>query len=227
MRNPLLVSFVALAFSMVGIFVVLTLGTDRAPQEQERTAAAPEVDLLGRLEFLAAENKQLQSRIASLELRPAPKRAPASGFVKQEAFEAFQEEVRAALLSGKPTLAKAEELGEEVAVALDTIRRDEAYALALEDHEKMESGAERRIQGWSNWLKLDQGQEELMVGIMEEQRSRSGEVLRAWEDGVDSETIEAMQASARQDHFRSIRAILSPDQSDVMSGKFGDEEDDD
>ena len=91
----------------------------------------------------------------------------------------------------------------------------------------MEAGVERRIQGWSSWLTLDQGQEELMVGIMEEQRSRNEEVLRAWEDGVDSETIEAMQASARQDHFRSIRAILSPDQSAMMSGKFGDEEDDD
>jgi len=227
MRNPLLVSFLALAMSMVGIFVVLTVGLDRAPQEEERTAAVPEVDLLGRIELLVAENKQLQSRIASLELRPAPKRAPATGFVQQEVFEAFQEEVRAALSKGKPTLAKAEGLEEEVAVALDTIRRDEAYGRALEDHKKMEAGVERRIQGWSSWLALDQGQEELMVGIMEEQRSRNEEVLRAWEDGVDSETIEAMQASARQDHFRSIRAILSPDQSAQMSGKFGDEEDDD
>lgn len=229
MRSPLLVSFLALTLSVVGIVLVLTQGTPSASDDGEgaRQAAAPQVDLLGRLDALAVENRGLRSRLASLELRPAANRAPAAGFVPLGDFEAFQEEVRAALESGGVALAQPERLGEEVAVALDTIRRDEAYARAVGDHEKSEANVTQRIRGWSNWLGLDQGQEELMVGILADQSSRNAEVLRAWEEGADTETIEAMRTSVRRDHFRSIRAILSPEQSTMMSGKFGDEEDDD
>ncbi len=229
MRNPLLVSFLALVLSLVGIFVTLTLGTSSAADGggDDRPAATPQIDLLGRIDALASENQKLRSRLSSLELKPAPKRAPASGFVSQETFEAFQEEVRAALSAEKPLLAKSEGLEKEVAVVLDTIRRDEAYAQAVRDHEKQEANVDGRIRGWSNWLELDQGQEELLVDILAEQSSRNSEVLRAWEEGADTETIEAMRASARQDHFRSVRAILSPEQAATMGSKFGDEEDDD
>ena len=190
--------------------------------------AVPEVDLLAHLEALAEGNQELRDRLSALELIPAaPARTPAAGYVTDEEFQAFREEVLAALDALAPGgAAKPAKLDEQVADALGEIRRQEAYAQAYANHEKSTSSVDGRVQGWSRWLGLDDVQQGQLNDLINERDEREREYLHAWKEGADEAALEEMRSSMHRDHFQSVRQILTPDQAATMSQKFGDGEDD-
>ena len=222
MKSPAVLSALALAVSGAALLVVL----GDAPGGEARTdAVGPEVDLSGRLEALAAENEKLRARVQSLELVPAPTpREPVAGYVSRDEFEAFRDEVLAALEGregGKPT---PKGIQEEVAVALDAIRRDESFTKASSDLDKRAGTVDRRVQSWSKWLDLDDGQAEQLAVMMEDRDAREREVLLSAKESGDAGDYQQQLREIELSYHTSVRTLLTPEQEAQINQKGGDDD---
>lgn len=222
MNTPAVLSALALAVSGSVLFVVL----GQPPAAEARPeAAGPDSDLAGRLEALAAENEDLRARVQGLELVPAPTpREPVVGYVSRDEFEAFRDEVLAALEARGGGKAAPKRIEDEVAVALDAIRRSEGISKATENLDKRSQDVDRRVQGWSRWLDLDESQAEQLSVLMEDRNAREREVLLSAKESGDGAGYEEQLQEIQRDFHRTVRTMLSPEQEATMNQKVGDDD---
>jgi hypothetical protein len=220
----------AVVATLVVTLVILPSSADRSSEARSAPVAGrahSEAQLLARVEELQDANRSLRDRLTALEQRPEPAaREPVGDFVPRGDFAAFEQEVRAWMVGqplavkGALALADEPELREEVAVALKTIRKDEAVTSALKKNENEAARLEERVTRMSDWLTLDEYQAGELRTLMSTKDEQDRQLIRRWEDGVDDEVLgETKRANTLALHDE-LERVLSPDQFETFRSKF-------
>lgn len=221
------------AFAIVLVAVVLALslqgGGSRGAIEPAVGGLALEpqglVDELmaASVQALKDENARLMERIVALENRPViggdSRIAIVDGFVSEEDFGAFREEVQRALETLGVGTSKAVGAGgptaEDVAMVTAVIdenqrRKNAAAARALE--EKRLRGLDNTLAKMDDWLELTPQQSGDMRSALQTQMDRQAELTRRWKAGEDTGALGELKAGDREAHRTDLSAILSPEQ---------------
>lgn len=231
MKTPLLIAVLALALSLVGLLSPWLLGPgagDRAVPSEAQAADAS--DPLARLEEVSGAIRDLEERIVALEMRPdagpAQRMPVLDGFVRKEDLAALIQELGLEGLGVDPKPSSGEaltpELEGQVVEALASIRRQEQLERAFASRGKDSGTVEQQVAGWSKWLELDDHQQARVAEMIELRNSMEDDVLQAWKNGAEPETIEEALSQHRTDFHRSFRGVLSPEQAARFNSKFGD-----
>ncbi len=243
MKSAMFVAVIALVMSAITMGVVLLEEEASSTHEGGPAPLIPastDVEILTRLEALRDVDRMLLERLARLEERPLPALEKTAGDpANTEARSGVDErlEVLAKELEALRATVESwsrpegiplppEQLEGQVAEALESIQRDKEYAQALAGFEKRTASLEPRVQSWSNWLRLDEYQRIRLTEIMTERDVQERDFLKAWESGQDRESVDQMRKDSEREFFRSVRSLLSPDQAESFSEKFGDDEQD-
>lgn len=226
MKNPLMVSILAAVLSAIclGIVLVNTSATEAHGGDPLLPIAAPDVDLLARVEALAEENRELRDRLVMLELRPAPaQRTPAVNvFASKEEFDAFRDEVSdefASLTGNIP--GKPDAFRERVAASLSEIRKGEAVQSARARLEKRTATIERNAPKIAEWLGLTPDQSNFMSAAFLARYEREAEYIRQWEAGASEEIIGELKAIDRETHVAELAVFLTPEQLERFLSRGG------
>ena len=226
MKNPLIVSILAVVLSAVGLGVILvsSLFTESREGFSLLPIAAPGADLQARVEALAEENRELRDRLVMLELHPAPaQRTPAIDvFASKEEFNAFRDEVSdefASLtgnISGRPDAFR-----ERVAASLSEIRKSEAVQSARARLEKRTATIDRNAPKIAEWLGLTPAQSNSMSAAFLSRYEREAEYIRQWEAGASEEIIGELKALDRETHVAELAVFLTPEQLETYLSRGG------
>ncbi|MCP3914567.1 MAG: hypothetical protein GY711_03300 [bacterium] len=224
--NTSALSVVAIVLSSVSIAALLWESPPMQDDEVAPVAPAPGADaaVLQRMEALSEENRKLRDRLAMLEVRPAPQRTPVlDGFVSKEEFDAFKDEVRAALSSpdaligGSPRAAT--KFKEQVASTLSELRKAETVGKFRNKQESRVAGLDATMTKMDGWLGLTPQQSNSMRSALLAQYDREAELLRRWEAGEDSEVLGEVKASDRTAHRAALAEFLTPEQIQTFSSR--------
>jgi len=234
--SPLLllvqVVLAAVAGALAAGFLVMTLA-ERAPAEREPAPerqvsndAPPDAWMQSTLEQLRDENRALRARLTALEQRPAPAaREPAGDFVSRAAFTAFEQEVRAWMVT-EPAIAapldlsEAPELHDEVAAALKTIRKDEAVEKAMKANDAQTEKLEERVGKVAEWLTLNTYQSDEVREILRAKDAREREIIESWKRGDDDEALARLKHENAVTLFGEFERVLGPDQLAKLEERF-------
>ncbi len=211
----------------------MTMLLDPAPPKwtSASEAASPRTDLelVARVDALVEENRELRERLATIELRPATastKRAPIEGFVSQLEFEAFREEVLAALEDRTLPAGEVDTgLKARIADALTTIRKEETAEKIRGYQEKRAQRLEDDLVRMEKWLELAPHQVDGMRTVLLTQYQREEEQMRLWEEGQDPELVGERKREDGERFNADLQLVLTPEQLetfwDAISGRGG------
>lgn len=218
MNNSIAAASAALVLSATSIAIVLI---DTAPgagdSGHELAPAAPDAGLLQRIEALEAENSALRERALALEMEPSVDRAPAVGFTSEEDFEAFREEVRAALQelsSGSVLTAKVEspEFRDKLASTMQEIKVDEASRVAAAKLQSRLDSLDDHMLVLEGELGLTAQQSQSLRSALSDKYSNDAELRRRWRAGEDDQALGQLKRDNYSAHESALSGILSTDQ---------------
>ncbi len=231
MKNPLLLSLVALVVGAAALVSTLLTSPSSNLRQETEALPAPDVEesLRLRIEELTAENRALSDRLSALELHPgsAPSsRAPAaSAFVSQGEFDAFREEVRLALAGRSEIVEKIaadpEGFKDHVASTLSEIRKDEAVSKVRAKQETQLERLDETMPKIEQWLQLTPHQSNQMRSALLARYDREAELIRRWEAGEDPEALGELKRSDREAHHTDLSAFLTPAQLETYASRGG------
>jgi len=215
-----------------GVTAALLIGSSSPEGDSGAAAAVPEVDAgaeaLALVEELRKENRELRDRLAIVEVRQQPaQRDPAGDFVLEEDFLAFSDEVREWMSGGsgaarsQPEGVVAPELKNQVADALQTLRKEEQVAKVKKTLDKEAANIEQRVTKMSEWLELDTYQQDDVRVILADKERRDRELVQMWEDGVDDEVLGETKRTNGQELFASLQRVLTPQQYETFTARYG------
>lgn len=237
--SPVVPLLAAAAIGALSAAVTTSLMSPGAPRESEQASPAALVpepspepssvpELLDQIRGLRDANQELRQRLAALELRPAPEtRSPAQDFVPREVFDAFKEEVedwmvdRIVAAADSPEQAATPEFREQVAEALQSIRKNEAVVRVKKDQEHRAAELEERVTRVSEWLALDSFQTNEMRTILSEKDERDRLLIRMWEEGTDNEVLGDTKRANREEFQTALERVLAPQQLETFRSKYG------
>jgi len=207
--------------------VPVRAGAEVAPQP-------PSVDLQALQEAVSRLQKENEELRMELEmLSAASRREPVAGFVPLAEFEAFRDEVLAAL----PKNGAVEEVvesstpdafEEKVASALIEIRQKEQFDAVRDYHEKRNARLEEDVENLANWLEMNADQVSEMRRALLVQYDREAEQARLWEAGEDPEVLGELKRTDGEAFDRDLRTFLSDGQVETFwDGILGRGEKDD
>ncbi len=177
MKNPLLLSAVALALSAITLLALVLNPPDSFtvdPGGLLNQGSEANLELLAQVASLSAENQDLRDRITQLEMRPNPEtRLPSlDGFATEEDLAALRSQIQKALASGDLMLDANAEEGEEasispqfterVAAAMKEIERKESLARNAQWVDQRSKRLQDRMAAVSDHLALDGYQQSKM-----------------------------------------------------------------
>ncbi|MEQ8766365.1 MAG: hypothetical protein RL885_20805 [Planctomycetota bacterium] len=235
--KPAISAILLLIVVVSGLFVTLELFSERTVGI-ERPGSADSPEVMRRLEALEASQRSLFERLDRLENPPLERLDRAEPRqVSSDDHRALLEErmrdleSRISVLEGAATFTRDEQpireekadLEDHVARALETIRRDEKLVRARAELEKRSEDLEPTVQAWSSWLRLDELQRVRLSDQLRDRVARERELLEAWDVDEDPERIDRRRREIERDFIRSVRGILSPDQVETLSQKFGED----
>lgn len=232
MKNHLFLSLVALAMGASALALNLLDRTSRAPGDAGASGAVAfdsHEAFAARVEELIEENQALRRRLAALELQPVPSsgsRAPVgTGYVPQEEFDAFRDEVRGALAGSDAVAAKLasgpEGFKDQVASTLSEIRKEETVGKLRDWQEKRLEQLDQSMPKIETWLELTSNQSGKMRSALLAQYDREAELTRRWEAGEDNEVIGEAKRSDREMHLIELSRFLTPAQFERYSAPRG------
>ena len=207
--------------------VPVRAGAEVAPQP-------PSVDLQALQEAVSRLQKENEELRMELEmLGAASRREPVAGFVPLAEFEAFRDEVLAAL----PKNGAVEEVvesstpdafEEKVASALIEIRQKEQFDAVRDYHEKRNARLEEDVENLANWLEMNADQVSEMRRALLVQYDREAEQARLWEAGENPEVLGELKRTDGEAFDRDLRTFLSDGQVETFwDGILGRGEKDD
>lgn len=208
----------AVTGGLVAAVVGGRLGAQDAPEAQTSVATpgerrSPEnEELVARLDALATENEMLRARLGELERRPAPASRKPEGFVSQEEFDAFREQMRAALAGPAPLMSEPGALRDEIATALSDIRHEEAVQKVRDYQERRADRLEEDLVKLEEWLELSPYQAGAMRGILVAQYDREDEQRRLWEEGGADEILAERKRADGEEFYGELAEVLSEEQ---------------
>ena len=207
--------------------VPVRAGAEVAPQP-------PSVDLQALQEAVSRLQKENEELRMELEMLGAASRCePVAGFVPLAEFEAFRDEVLAAL----PKNGAVEEVvesstpdafEEKVASALIEIRQKEQFDAVRDYHEKRNARLEEDVENLANWLEMNADQVSEMRRALLVQYDREAEQARLWEAGENPEVLGELKRTDGEAFDRDLRTFLSDGQVETFwDGILGRGEKDD
>ena len=167
MKNTVLVvCLLAVLLGVVSAAVTTALLLDSSASEEAQAGAVLEAaqvaEMRAQVRALQAANQELRERLATVELRPvADTRDPVEGFATQEELEALREEVREWMARSQTVATKTSELAatpefeEQVADALQSVRKQEAISYYRKSQERKAAELDKRVTRLTDWLELD------------------------------------------------------------------------
>ncbi len=229
MKNPLVLALLALVLG--GAALVLSL-LNRPPhgfrEGAEPVALSPDDSLALRVDELVEENRGLRDRVAALEMVPVPvagARVVAGGeWVAREEFDAFRDEVRAALAelgSVAKVGADPAALKDSVASALTEVRREEAVGKVRAKQEARLERLDQTMPKMESWLELTPQQSDRMRSALLAQYEREAELTRRWQAGEDPEVLGELKRGDRETHRAELSGFLSAEQMERYTGSGG------
>lgn len=234
MKNHLFVSLVALALGAGALALNLIDRSSRAPQGAAASGALASdsnESFYARVEELIEENQALRGRLAALEMQPVPSagsRAPVgTGYVPQEEFDAFRDEVREALAGSDAVVAKLgsgpEGFKDQVASSLSQIRKEETAGKLRDWQEMRLERMDQSMPKIETWLELTSNQSVSMRSALLAQYDREAELTRRWEAGEGTEALGEAKRSDREAHLVDLSGFLSPFQLERYSASGRDD----
>lgn len=219
MNNALSASVAALMLSAIAVGIAMINSPD-APVSAEAARPVSEppssVALRAQLGDLIEANARLRARMAMLEAQPSSSRTAADSVTAQE-FDAFREEVRAALeaLAGGGPLAasiKDPEFKTQLADTLQEIRQDEAVAAVVKKYQARVDRLDERMLDLESKLGLTSQQSGRLRTAFMAQYERGADLERRWREGEDVAVLGEVKADDYQSHRDDLAGILTPQQ---------------
>ncbi len=228
MKNPILLSLVALIVSVVALAALLfrvPVGELEALPVALPGAGQSQAELLARLDALSEETRRLRNQLALLESSPSPEaRTPVlDGFVSQEEFEAFRDEMRAAFAERSefvvPPSGQSDEFEAQVADTLSKIRLTESVEAARSKLSKLAGEVDATMPKITSWLELTPSQSESMRTALLDLYDREADLVRRWEAGEDPELLGETKRIDRETHRAQVAAFLTPQQLETYTSR--------
>jgi len=193
-----------------------------ARAEAEVAPELPSVDLQALQEAVSRLQKENQELRMELEmLGAAPAREPVAGFVPLAEFEAFRDEVLAALpkrgAAAEVVAGSAPDVFEDrVANALIEIRQKEQFDAVRDYHEKRNARFDEDVENLANWLEMNADQVSEMRRALLLQYDREAEQARRWEAGEDPQVLGELKRTDGEAFDRDLRTFLSDEQAETF-----------
>lgn len=230
MKNQLLLPLLALAIGASALALTLIDRNAPAPRDGASSGAVAydaEGAFAARVEELIVENQALRKRLSALELQPVASsgsRTPVdAGYVAQEEFDAFRDEMLEALAGSKAMAAKLasgpDGFKDQVASTLSEIRKDEAFGKVRAWQEKRLDRLDQTMPKIETWLELTTNQSGKMRSALLAQYDREAELTRRWKAGEDAEVIGEVKRSDREAHITDLSGFLTPAQLERYSAQ--------
>lgn len=227
MKSTLVLSLLALLLCAAGLvtsLVNLKAAGNPTASEPAEEALHPEDDLRLRLKRLEEENGRLSDRLATLERLPvAPARQPVTEeSLPREEFEAFREEIAAALASrgpfGSETPQETLLCKEQIADTLAEIRLEETQQAIQKKIDGRLEGLDETMPKLERWLQLTPQQSEQLRSVLLARYEREAELVRRWKEGEDPDVLGELKTSDLELHRAELARILSPHQLETYRG---------
>lgn len=183
-----------------------------APSMPELTGRLPDTELADQLAALREQNRELNDRVATLELRPrASERAEAM-------VPSFQAEVRAWMKGSEKGVASPAVLQADVAEALETIRRQEEAEDQQVKQQRRREWIRSTIEKFAPDLGLDSYQITAMRDAWNEKAEADAWVGRQWEAGEsDRESIGEAKLLSEEQLQTTLQGFLTQGQYEAYT----------
>lgn len=192
-----------------------TSDTERALHPGGATVA----DVTEELQDLRAQNDVLRSRIAALELRPVSQSRTSVGeFASVADLESLRDQVNA-LIEGESNLTTSAPvaLKNQVALALEAARQDEAHQAEQRRLEKQAARLENRVSKMADWLGLNDHQATEMRAVLTQKDERDNELSRVWKETGDTQVAGQLKRDNHELHLQDVQQILDVDQYETYT----------
>lgn len=227
--TPLLLSatlvLAILGGAVAGALSAQLMGGPAAPLGDHSALRGPDSALTARLEALVEENRALATRLDLLELQPAsaarrPLAAdPAHGegeFVTRAELDALREELASARAAGGYEPGEPATFQDQVAVALDAIRKEQQVDKVRSSQEQWLEQLDERMPKLEQQLGLSATQSWQLRSVMLAKYDRDQELIRRWEAGVDPDVLGEEKAANTQSFQDDVSGFLSPQQQEDL-----------
>ena len=246
MRLSLLAGLFAAALLLLGVLYLVVSPSAEARADPARGEASALLDLevvRARLASLEREKSELIARLDALEQRePRTMRAPVTSVAPGAHGGPDVEELRrdidaltdrlesltakldarlgAPASAGDPIQAPAG-FKNQVASAMEEIRREELEEQLLAKQEAQRAEIDDRVEQLGEWLQLTPYQSTGMRDAVVAQYDRNAELLRLWQAGASDEDLGERKRENRDVHRAEVEALLSADQFEAYWDREG------
>lgn len=204
------------AAGLMATFLLRPASSDAAAEsspEELASASQQTKGLDARVSQLEEENSALRLRLAELENRPqGMARMPVKGFVSNEEFEEFQDEVLRTLHSNEAVVPQPHVFKEQVASVLGEIRKEETVESIKGYHEKRHNRLDKDLEGLEKRLQLTPFQKDELRMTILAHYERESEQLRLWESGLKDEDMGARKRQDGEQFQTDLESVLTPEQ---------------
>ena len=221
MNKPPILSVLALFVGVSALAAALIRSPGRAPGGEVTRGVDPSSyrEVLARLDQVTEDNRALRDSVAMIENASitAPRTPVGTNHVTRSDFDAFRDEIRAALEAvavGAPlsAAAKSADFKGEIAGTLREIRGEEARAATEAKHQGRLDRLDKMMPKLEAGLGLTGGQSSDLRAALVTHYDRQAELTRRWQAGEDPEILGEVKRSDRQTHMAELSAILTPEQ---------------
>ena len=246
MRLSLLAGLFAAALLLLGVLYLVVSPSAEARADPARGEASALLDLevvRARLASLEREKSELIARLDALEQRePRTMRAPVTSVAPGAHGGPDVEELRrdidaltdrlesltakldarlgAPASAGDPIQAPAG-FKNQVASAMEEIRREELEEQLLAKQEAQRAEIDDRVEQLGEWLQLTPYQSSGMRDAVVAQYDRDAELMRLWQAGASDEDLGERKRENRDVHRAEVEALLSADQFEAYWDREG------
>ena len=238
MKNPLIVSLLALVLSAAALATMLV--NQSATEAREGAPllpiAAPEADLVARVESLGEENRELRDQVAMLEnelldriatlegREDSSARVPVGGYVPVAEFEALRDEMRTALAGGGALPADSPAFKEQVADTIVDLKREQAIKDSQKNLENRSGRLSEQLPDFAEKLGLTHLQESEMQKALGAHYAKEAQYGVLYAEGMPRVEIGEQKQDDLQALSDALGGILSPAQLQAYLSLQGREE---